>query len=203
MSADWHKLDTVAAVKKLEHINQYVEPVPMNPEETTVRERKLPFYSTFKFYEMTDLSAVPGARKYAIANDDQVLMVNWTNGPIYAANEADNIELTDKSVCDYVKFFFAYVRGRHGRFIIVESFEEIKWQNEPPAQGRKVIQEMLHPVTVLNQDSDGTYNLEAFMVFKDSLFRTLIHVKPNGEVAMSDEELKIEGMPIIQDVMMA
>ena len=62
---------------------------------------------------------------------------------------------------------------------------------------------MLHPVTVLNQDSDGTYNLEAFMVFKDSLFRTLIHVKPNGEVAMSDEELKIEGMPIIQDVMMA
>jgi|TARA_B100001971_G_C18188026_1_gene536854 hypothetical protein len=203
MSADWQKLDNAAAVNKLEQINPFVEPIPMNVSETTVRERKLPFYKNVKFYEMTDLSAIPGARKYALADDNNVFMVNWTNAPIYAANEYDEFELNDKSIKDYVKFFFAYVRGRHGRFIVVETFEDIKWQNEPPAQGRKVIQEMLHPVTVLNQDPDGTYNLEVFMIFKDSLFRTLVHVNSDGQVAMSDEELKVEGMPIIQDVMMA
>ena len=203
MTSDWQKCDPIKAVKILEHINPHVEPVPMKVDSTTVRERDLPFYKDLKFYEMTDLSAIPGARKYAMANDNTVYMVNWTNAPIYQANAGEKLDLDDQSVRDYVKFFFAYVRGRHGRFIIVESFEDIKWQNEPPAQGRKVIQEMLHPVTVLNQDSDGTYNLECYMVFKDSLFRTLVHVEANGNVSMSDEELKIEGMPVIQDVMMA
>ena len=42
--------------------------------------------------------------------------------------------------------------------------------------------------------------LEAFMVFKDSLFKTRVHVRQNGIVSMSDEELKIEGMPVMQDV---
>jgi hypothetical protein len=37
------------------------------------------------------------------------------------------------------------------------------------------------------------------MVFKDSLFKTKVHVKKDGLVSMSDEELKIEGMPVLQD----
>jgi AGCS family alanine or glycine:cation symporter len=49
------------------------------------------------------------------------------------------------------------------------------------------------------QEKDGTFILEAYMVFKDSMFKTRIHVKKYGLVSMSDEELKIEGMPVLQD----
>jgi|AntRauTorcE11897_2_1112592.scaffolds.fasta_scaffold00834_13 hypothetical protein len=203
MSNDWKKLDPQESKRLLETLNPHIEPISFNPENTTIRLQKLPFYKDFKFYEISDLSTVPGARKYALSDGKQVYMINWTNGPIYEVNETAPIKLDQNSVRSYVKFFFTYVRGRHGRFMPIESLDEIRWQNEPPAQGRKVIQEMLAPVTVLNQDSDGTFNLEAYMLFKDSLFRTLIHVAPDGNVAMSDEELKIEGMPVIQDVMMA
>lgn len=203
MSSDWQKLDQTAALKILEKVNPHIEPVPMSLENTSVRMRRLPFYKTATFYEMTDLSVVPGARKYALVGENAVYVVNWTNETIYSANEAEGLDLTDQSITEYVKFFFSYVRGRHGRFVIIENFDEIKWQNEPPPQGRKVIQEMLYPVSKLSQDPDGTYNLEAFMLFKDSLFRTLVHVDAQGTVSMSDEELKIEGMPVIQDVMMA
>ena len=203
MSAEWLKLDTKDKETLLAAVNPYITPVPFKVENTTVRKRALPFYKDFAFYELSDMSTVPGARKYALSNGKSVYMVNWTNAPIYEVNEIAPITLDEQSVVDYVKFFFAYVRGRHGRFVIVENLDEIKWQNEPPRQGRKMIKEMLRPVTYLNTDKNGNYKLEAFMVFKDALFHTLIHVAPDGEVTMSDEEIKIEGMPVIQDAMIA
>lgn len=199
MAEDWQKLDAETAARVLSEINPHLEPIPFSMESTTVRAHKLPFYKDYFFYELTDLSAVPGARKYAIYKPGDVNVINWTNQGIYETNEKAPIRLDENTVLDYVRFFFNYVRGRHGRFLIIEAIDDIKWQVEPPLQGRKVMQEMLEPLHVVSQDQDGTYNLEAFMVFKDSLFKTIIHVKKDGLVSMSDEELKIEGMPVLQD----
>jgi hypothetical protein len=201
MSDDWQKTDPENTARILSEINPSLEPIPFREETTTLRTLKLPFYQEHMLVELTDLSAVPAARKYAIYKPGDVNVINWTNQPIYETNEKAPIRLDDKKIVDYVKFFFNYVRGRHGRFIIIETIDDVRWQVDPPAQGRKVMQEMLEPVTLTSQDPDGTFNLDAFMVFKDSLFKTRVHVKKDGLVSMSSEELKIEGMPILQDAM--
>lgn len=199
MTDDWQKLDAERAARILAEVNPHLEPVPFNPESTTVRAKPLPFYRGYQLCELTDLSAVPAARKYAIYKAGDVNVVNWTNQTIYDANEKAPIVLTADNIHAYVRFFFNYVRGRHGRFVIVETIDDIKWQVEPPLQGRKVMQDMLEPLALIEQDKDGVFILEAFMVFKDSLFKTRIQVRPDGLVSMSDEELKIEGMPVLQD----
>ena len=112
----------------------------------------------------------------------------------------DGAKPDDDNVAAYAKFFFNYVRGRNGRFLIVETIDDVRWQVEPPVQGRKVMQEMLSPVTLESRDAEGTYTLSAFMVFKDALFRTKIHVQKDGLVMMSEEELAVEGMPVLQDL---
>jgi len=199
MTEDWQKLDVEKAARILSEINPELEPVPFSMESTTVRSQKLSFYKDYEFIELTDMSAVPGARKFAIYKPGDVNVINWTNQTIYETNEKAPIKLDERNVVPYVKFFFSYVRGRHGRFLIIETIDDIRWQVEPPLQGRKVMQEMLEPVSIISKDEEGTYNLEAYMVFKDSLFKTQIHVKADGLVSMSEEELKIEGMPILQD----
>ncbi len=199
MSEDWQKMDVERTARSLSEINPHLEPVPFSMESTTIRSQRLPFYQGYEFLELTDLSAVPAARKYAIYKPGDVNVINWTNQTIYETNEKAPIHLDERNVVPYVKFFFGYVRGRHGRFMIIETIDDIRWQVEPPLQGRKVMQQMLEPVTLLSKEDDGTYNLEAYMVFKDSLFKTRVHVKADGLVSMSEEELKIEGMPILQD----
>lgn len=201
MSEDWQKIDSEKAAKILSEVNPHLDPVPFRPETTTLRTQKLSFYRDYVLVELTDLSVVPGARKYALYKPGDVAVINWTNQPIYDTNEKSPIVLNERSVVDYVRFFFNYVRGRHGRFVIIETIDDIRWQVDPPLQGRKVMQEMLEPVTLVSQDADGTYNLDTFMIFKDSLFKTKVHVKQGGLVSMSSEELKIEGMPILQDSM--
>lgn len=212
MTEDWQKLGSETVVKLLGDINPHLAPVSFDPASTTIRTQKLPFYKEHVLLELTDLSTVPGARKYVIykagakapgingrGTPADVNVINWTNQTIYDTNEKAPIVLNEDTVVSYVKFFFGYVRGRHGRFLIIETIDDVRWQIEPPAQGRKVMQEMLAPVELEEQEADGTFNLTAFMVFKDSLFRTKIHVKPDGLVSMSEEDLKIEGMPVLQD----
>lgn len=199
MTDDWQKQDSERAARILDEVNPHLEPVPFNVESTTIRAQPLPFYRGYQLLELTDLSAVPAARKYAMYKPGDVSVINWTNQTIYDLNEKAPVVLDQNTVLAYVRFFFNYVRGRHGRFIIVESIDDIKWQVEPPLQGRKVMQDMLEPLTLIEQQPDGTFVLEAYMVFKDSLFKTRIMVKKDGLVSMSDEELKIEGMPVQQD----
>jgi hypothetical protein len=199
MTEDWQKLGAEKVIRILSEINPRLAPVAFNAESTTIRTQKLPFYKDYMLMELTDLSTVPGARKYVIYKPGDVNVINWTNQTIYETNEKAPIQLNENTIISYVKFFFGYVRGRHGRFLIIETIDDVRWQIEPPAQGRKVMQEMLSPVELEGKGADGTFNLGAFMVFKDSLFKTKIHVKPDGLVSMSEEDLKIEGMPILQD----
>ena len=199
MIEDWQKLDSEKTVQMLDEINPYLDPVQFDPDAVTIRSQKLSFYKDYMFFELTDLSAIPGARKYAICKPGEVNVINWTNHIIYEINEKAPIFLNKKSVVNYVRFFFNYIRGRHGRFLIVETIDDVRWQIDPPVQGRKVMQEMLEPMTLIDQDQDGVFNLEAFMIFKDSLFKTKIQVKSDGFVSMFDEDLKIEDMPILQD----
>lgn len=199
MSEDWQKMDVERTARILSEVNLHLEPVPFSMESTTIRGQRLSFYNDYEFLELTDLSAVPAARKYVIYKPGDVNVINWTNQTIYETNEKAPIRLDTRNVIDYVKFFFSYVRGRQGKFSIIETIDDIRWQVEPPLQGRKVMQQMLESVKLLSDDGDGTYNLEAFMVFKDSLFKARVQVKRDGLVSISDEELKIEGMPILQD----
>lgn len=199
MTEEWQKLNVEKVARILSEVNSLLAPVSFNEETTTIRSQKLPFYNDHVLLELTDLSTVPGARKYVIYKPGDVNVINWTNQSIYDTNEKAPIRLSSDNVVSYVKFFFNYVRGRHGRFLIIETIDDVRWQIEPPAQGRKIMQEMLSPVELESEDADGTFNLSAFMVFKDSLFKTKIHVKKEGLVSMSGEDLKIEGMPVLQD----
>lgn len=80
-----------------------------------------------------------------------------------------------------------------------ESLEDINWRDDPPPAARKTIGEMIQPLFLEKTDEAGVYYIRACMVFKDSLFKTLVKVEPNGFVSLSDEELLIEDMPVLDD----
>jgi hypothetical protein len=199
MNEDWQKLEADKTGRILAEVNPFLKPVPFADAATTIRTQKVSFWRGYDLLEITDLSTVPPARKFAVYKQGDVRIIDWTNQPIYETNEAAPVFLDARTVVDYVKFFFTYVRGRHGRFLVIETIDDIRWQIEPPAQGRKIMQEMLQPVSVAGENGQGDFILDAFMVFKDSLFQTKVHVRKDGIISMSDEQLKIEGMPVLQD----
>jgi hypothetical protein len=193
------KLDLLECETVLEEINPALKGSQFHPATVTILAQEPAFYPGYRFLDIADYETTPNIRKFALYKPGDVVVLNWTNEPLYALNERAPIVLDETTVAEYVRFFFTYVRGRHGRFIITESTEDVMWREEPPPAARKAISKMLEPLHITTRDGAGNFKLSARMMFRDSLFKTTVNVQANGQVNLSDEELLIEDMPVLDD----
>lgn len=199
MNQDAHKkleLEEVATI--LDKLNPEFDGKVFDPLETVILSQESPFYKGLQFLDIADHTIHPPIHRYVLYSDDSHVILTFSNEPIYALNLSHPIVLNEENATEYAKFFFSYVRGRHGRFIITENVDDVNWRDDPPPSARKAIGQMLQPVTLDSSDEKG-YHLTACMVFKDSLFKSKITVDAKGYVSLSDEELLVEDMPILDD----
>lgn len=176
--------------------------VAFNAENTVVMARTLDFYPGFRFVDMADHSQNPPLKRFALVKKENVTVLDFTNTPIYETNKSAPIYLNEDTVFDYVRFFFNFVRGRHGRFLIVESVDDIAWTEEPPSAAKKSIGKLIMPVAMISKDvDDGNFHLHAQMIFRDSLFAADIIVQKDGLVQLTNEKLMIEDMPVQDDTL--
>ena len=194
------KLDKNETKNLVELLRPKFDGAMFDPASTVVMTRGLPFYKNSRFFDIADHKTMPPARRFVIMSGDDATVLDFTNQPIYSLNSKVPVSLNTQTVLDYARFFFSYVRGRHGRFIIVESVDDISWREEPPPAARKAVGKMIAPIS-LNISADNVYQLTAQMMFKESLFRALILVSPDGQVKITEETLLIEDIPVVDDTL--
>jgi hypothetical protein len=165
-----------------------IKPVVLPLDKTLIQAAELPFYPEHKFYAMTDMSLPPPNVRYMLYNPGDIALMNWTNEPIYAVNERAPIKLDRKTLIPYAKFFFHYVRGQLGRFIIVETPEEVVWLDNANDEEKAEVAKNLMPVTYKGIGRDNLFTMTCTVVFKNALFRTDIKVAPY-ELDVYDPEL--------------
>ena len=191
------ELEEIAII--LDRVNSEIEGVDFDPVNTVIMAVDMPFYPGYRFLDIADHTNSPPTQRFVLLSDERFSVLNFSNEPIYALNRELPIKLSKDPVLDYMRFFFAYVRGRHGRFLVVEYVDDIAWKDDPPPPARKAIGKMLKPLKLTNKDGEP-FQTETTMVFKDSLFSATITATPEGMVSLTDEELLIEDMPVLDDV---
>jgi len=178
-----------AAIKKLtDDIADDISPVKLPEGKVTGQVASLPFYDEFKLYALSDTTLSPPNTRYMLYKPGDISLMNWTNEPIYSVNERAPIKLDRKTVIPYAKFFFHYVRGQLGRFIIVEKPDEVVWLSNANTKEKADVAERLIPVTYKGIGRDNLFTLTATVVFKNALFRTDIKIAPY-EMDVFDPEL--------------
>jgi hypothetical protein len=194
------KLDRLQAAKMTELVNPRLD-VKFDPDTATLMIHNLSFYEGYFILELTDHTQHPPIVRVVVCNDQgDVTPLDWTNKPIFDLNKSVPINLKDDRLLDYVRFFFHYVRGKHGRFIIIDSVDDIDWREEPAPAGRKALGKMIEPLHIKEKQEDGTIVMACSIIFKDSLFSGDAHIKPDGHIILQNEELLVEDIPVADDV---
>lgn len=196
----FYKLDEVETQAILRETAPFFEGMEFEPAATALLAYDLAFYPGFRLIDIIRRDSIPPLRRLMVFKSGSINVLNWTNEPIYHLNRIAPLYLTASNAPDYVRFFFACVRGRHGAFQIVESASDILWREEPPASARKAISRLIQPVQVIADSGNGAYSLFSCMMFKDALFRVTVHVTRNGEITLKQEELIAEDMPVRDEV---
>ncbi len=191
------KIDEIAHL--LDIINKNIDGSIFDPLETTILAIDVSFYPDYRFLSISDYATNPPLQRFVFQKNatNEFAIIDWTYKTIYSLNQEVPIKLDDKNILEYVRFFFSYVKGRHGRFIICENMENIQLKDELLDDTKKKINGILQPLELKEKRKDGAYEVKAFMMLKDALFNVDIYIKPNGNVTMSDHEIIMENIPVI------
>ena len=206
-------LDAPATKKFLADIAEAIAPITLPEGRTKVESASLPFYDEFKIYAVSDTTRPEPNTRYILHKAGTTSVLNWTNEPIYSVNEEAPIKLDRKTIVPYAKFFFHYVRGQLGRFIIVEKPEEITWLSNATDKEKADVNSRLMNVTYKGIGRDNLFTLTATVIFKNALFKTDIKVAPYemdvfdpetnapehftlGQMKLTNEELLLEDLNV-------
>jgi ankyrin repeat protein len=121
-------------------------------------------------------SDLPGQNEHfvVVKPDCEIVLLNWTNEPIYTlagnfldfSNEAQRLE--------YVRFFFHFVRGPLGRFLLVDQTDQISWTSEATQKEREGVQLLLKPLYPLEVQEEDCFISAGTVIFKNALFFTKV-----------------------------
>lgn len=198
------KLDEKDANRILDALNSKFDSLRFDPARAVVLAIDLNFYKGWKLLEIADHTHMPSSRRFAVyapALPEKSVVLDFTHEPISALNKTVPIALDAGNIADYLRFFFSYARGRHGMFLIAENIDDIDWREDPPPSARKTIGRMITPITLLKTGPDGNYHLSACFVFKNALFKSGIEVTPEGGVTLTDEQLLLEDLPVVDHIL--
>ena len=193
------KLENDQVTELLQEINTSTDGADFNAEQLTVMMQDIPFYKDYSLLDVTNHGLMPNRRMFYIYSKGDIHPINWTHEQIYELNKKIPVELTRQNITDYVRFFLIFAKGKHGRFLLLESIDEINWKEEPPPAARKTIAKVIKPLEITSETSTGSYVLRATILLKDSIFFCNIEVTKEGIVKINHEELVVEGLPIIDD----
>jgi hypothetical protein len=214
------RFDSLSPEKSAEFLKALapiVAPARLAPETTKITVANLDFYQEYKFYVIADTTLPAPNERYALAKGNtDITVMHWTNEPIYKVNELAPIILDRKTVIPYAKFFFHYVRGQLGRFIIVEKPEDVRWLPNANDKEKADVAAKLMPVTYKGIGRDNLFTLTATVIFKNALFKTDIKIAPDqmevfdadlgmnenftlGQMKLTNEELLLEDLNVPVD----
>lgn len=171
-------VDAAAAQKILADIASDISPVKLPADKTVLQSVDLPFYDEFKLYALSDTTLPQPNTRYMLYKPGDASLMNWTNEPIYSVNERAPIKIDRKTCIPYARFFFHYVRGQLGRFIIVEKPDEVVWLANANDKEKAEVASRLMPITYKGIGRDNLITLTATVVFKNALFKTDIKIAP-------------------------
>ncbi len=200
----FYKLQLDDTARILAETESAFEGVSFDPLETTIMAANVGFYRGYKLLEISNDAVMPSIKRYIIYSPQYWRLLDYTNQTIYDLNEKIPLELDTPNIGDYIRFFFHFVKGRHGHFHIVESVDDVRWKEDPPPQARKAVGSMIEPITLKmigKGSEEGIFFCVVHVMFKNALFKMDVNVDPKGFVTITNEELLIDDMPILDDVL--
>src|SRR5262245_53305079 len=119
---EWRKLPDATSQEIWERV--VAEPDAKQRDGLAGYEASLSFYKRIKLVQLTRVAKEADKTLPSVytlhTNTDDLLPLDGTSTPIHAANELDDLKLTQDTVADYIRFFCFAVHGASGPFIPLE-----------------------------------------------------------------------------------
>lgn len=174
-------------------------------DSTRVQFSKWPlsFYPEFDYYEIRLTGAVGGQFGYFLRKPGEAVFLDGNSAALHAVNQQIGLQLKKSEIRDYLYYFCSSIEAQEGRFLIVDSADDLTFAEEPDDDYLGEITNGISPPTFPSTRSvegeEKAYSIEASVLYSDSLYRSSFVVHADGNVEMAEDKELFSHLPIVKD----
>lgn len=194
----WQPLSRDVRAPLIESLNPIDWKYEATPADTQVWWSTLPWHKSVVLVRLRDPKWEPkNLFIYYLMHEAQLYRLNGTSPPIHEVNAKASIDLNERNVLDYLRFFCFFVRGEEGPFYIAESLDDPMIPKH--TDSLSAIEGIIRPATFEGLNAEGHFLCNAVVYYSNNLFIADFAVQRTGLVEMLSDEPVAGDLPVKVD----
>ncbi|PZO81526.1 MAG: hypothetical protein DI626_10795 [Micavibrio aeruginosavorus] len=185
----WQRLDRENTLKTIDSVKSAADAGLFSPTTSEVQKARLSFYDGVELYKLTNFASLPSFTFEYLGQNGLFQYLDGTEMPIYTVNDKGVLILDDRTVLDYLQFFFAHVALEEDEVYFVNDARDMPLLDSLDEDSIQAITRNHKPPKVVYDAGYDRYSVEADLYAEGLLMRATVDVTASGRVSVQDRRM--------------
>ena len=185
----WQRLDRDNTIKTIDSVKSASEAGLFSPATSEVQKARLSFYNGIDVFKLTNFASLPSFTFEYLGDGIHFHYLDGTETPIYTLNDRGHLTLNERSVIDYLEFYFAHVTVEDEEMCLIRSVHDMPLLDSLDVDSLDAISRNHKQPAVQYDAGFDTHTVEADVYAEGLLIRATIEVNSTGRVTITGRKM--------------
>lgn len=191
---NWQRLDRDTTIKIIDSVKSAGEAGLFSLATSEVKRARLSFYEKVDLYKLTNFASLPSFTFEYLGDGTHFQYLDGTEQPIYTTNDKGVLELNERTVVDYLEFFFAHVAFEEEEMALIQNPHDNPLLDSLDIDSADSVISNHKPAVVTYDAGYDKHTVEADLYADGLLIRATIEVSAAGRVSIIDRKMIVNAV---------
>lgn len=188
----WYPVEKDDMAGMLEKVLPKDMPSMFSETTSTASCAKLPCYTNFLLYRLTNNASLPAFSVDFLSDGHQFHYLDGTSDPIMRVNASGDLILNENTVLDYMVFYVHYVPGPEGEILLIDSRNKIMPTGLMDIDRHRDILYTQHGVRIDYDETAKSYTIKVPVYYGGALVKAVINIDMMGRLEIMEYKMLLK-----------
>lgn len=191
---NWQRLDRETTIKTIDSVKSASDAGLFSVATSEVQRAHPSFYIELDLYKLTNFSSLPSFTFEYLGDGKFFHYLDGTELPIYTVNDKGHLSLNERSVVDYLEFFFSHVTVDDDEMFLIQNPYDMPLLESLGSESVDAVIRNHKRAEVSYDAGYDKHTVEADLYAEGLLMRATIEVNSAGRVNITDRRMIVNAI---------
>lgn len=193
-SMNWQRLDRDNTIKIIESVKSADSSALFSLATSEVQRARLSFYDGIALYKLTNFASLPSFTFEYLGDGTYFQYLDGTEQPIFITNDKGLLNLNDRSIVDYLEFFFSHVEFDGEEMALIQNPHDNPLLDSLDIDSAEAVIHNHKPPAVSYDAGYDRFTVEADLYADGLLVRATVEVSTTGRVSIVNRKMIVNAV---------
>lgn len=191
---NWQRLDRDNTIKIIESVKSADSSALFSLATSEVQRARLSFYDGIALYKLTNFASLPSFTFEYLGDGTYFQYLDGTEQPIFITNDKGLLNLNDRSIVDYLEFFFSHVEFDGEEMALIQNPHDNPLLDSLDIDSAEAVIHNHKPPAVSYDAGYDRFTVEADLYADGLLVRATVEVSTTGRVSIVNRKMIVNAV---------